>query len=61
MNINKENISKLIKNYSIQTIEDEYNKLIKISKTNNYYGSQTKLGNKIIDYPSKNYRLQIDK
>ena len=52
-NDEKINISKQIKNDSIQTIEDEYNKLIKISKTDNYYGSQIKLGNKIRTKNSK--------
>ncbi len=57
-NDEKINISKQIKNDSIQTIEDEYNKLIKISKTDNYYGSQIKLGNKIIDYFTFTKRLE---
>jgi len=57
-NDEKINISKQIKNESIQTIEEEYDKLLKISKTENYYGSQMKLGNKIIDYFTFTKRLE---
>ena len=57
-NLEKEHIAKSIKNISLETVDREMDKLIQISKKNEFVLSRSLIGNNIVDYFTYTQRLE---
>jgi len=57
--LSKEEISKKIKNYTIEEINKDMEKLIKIGKNANTISQYSRIGNKIVDYFTFTQRLEV--